>query len=83
MTKLLIFSIQFGERRDYSDAWKKALIDKVRKHELDANSLEVKSKCHFVECLCTACLVKGSAAFTYSISGSRESSRKGIAVRQP
>ncbi|VIO96789.1 Uncharacterized protein BM_BM4861 [Brugia malayi] len=37
-----IFSIKFGERRDYSDAWKKALIDKVRKHELDINSLEVK-----------------------------------------
>ncbi|VDN07510.1 unnamed protein product [Thelazia callipaeda] len=37
-----IFSIKFGERRDYSDAWKKALIDKVRKHELDKNSLEVK-----------------------------------------
>uniref|UniRef100_A0A0R3RUM9 Small ribosomal subunit protein uS15m n=1 Tax=Elaeophora elaphi TaxID=1147741 RepID=A0A0R3RUM9_9BILA len=37
-----IFSIKFGERRDYTDAWKKALIDKVRKHELDINSLEVK-----------------------------------------
>uniref|UniRef100_A0A915PSQ1 Small ribosomal subunit protein uS15m n=1 Tax=Setaria digitata TaxID=48799 RepID=A0A915PSQ1_9BILA len=37
-----IFSIKFGERRDYTDAWKKTLIDKVRKHELDVNSLEVK-----------------------------------------
>ncbi|EFO27732.2 hypothetical protein LOAG_00749 [Loa loa] len=37
-----IFSIKFGERRDYSDAWKKALIEKVQKHELDMNSLEVK-----------------------------------------
>ncbi|OZC12888.1 hypothetical protein X798_00523 [Onchocerca flexuosa] len=37
-----IFSIKFGERRDYTDAWKKALIDKVRKHKLDINSLEVK-----------------------------------------
>lgn len=39
-----LYSIKFGERRDYTDAWKKALIDKVRKHELDINSLEVKSK---------------------------------------
>ncbi|MFH4981618.1 hypothetical protein AB6A40_008327 [Gnathostoma spinigerum] len=37
-----IFSIEFGTRKDLSNAWKKVLIDKVKKHSLDHYSLEMK-----------------------------------------
>lgn len=37
-----IFSVEYGTRRDLTDAWKKSLIDKVKKHELDKESLEMK-----------------------------------------
>lgn len=37
-----IFSIEYGSRRNLSEAWKNALIDQVRKHSLDKSSLEMK-----------------------------------------
>uniref|UniRef100_A0A0M3HVP0 Small ribosomal subunit protein uS15m n=1 Tax=Ascaris lumbricoides TaxID=6252 RepID=A0A0M3HVP0_ASCLU len=37
-----IFSIEYGTRRDLTDAWKNALIGQVKKHELDSQSLEMR-----------------------------------------
>uniref|UniRef100_A0A0N5BSW2 Small ribosomal subunit protein uS15m n=1 Tax=Strongyloides papillosus TaxID=174720 RepID=A0A0N5BSW2_STREA len=37
-----IFSIEYGERRDLSGAWKRTLIDSVNKHKFDDSSLQVK-----------------------------------------
>ena len=38
-----IFSIEFGERRDLTDAWKRELVESVNKHKFDTNSLQSKS----------------------------------------
>ncbi|VDK17414.1 unnamed protein product [Anisakis simplex] len=37
-----IFSIEYGTRRDLTDAWKDVLIGQVKKHELDSESLEMR-----------------------------------------
>jgi hypothetical protein len=41
-----IFSIEFGERSDYTEACKNDLIELVRKHRYDKNSLQIQSKSH-------------------------------------
>lgn len=42
-----LFSIEFGERSDYTEACKKDLIDLVKTHHYDENSLQIKSKLAF------------------------------------
>ncbi|KHN86113.1 28S ribosomal protein S15, mitochondrial [Toxocara canis] len=37
-----IFSIEYGTRRDLTDAWKNVLIGQVKRHELDSQSLEMR-----------------------------------------
>jgi hypothetical protein len=39
-----LFSIEFGERSDYTAACKKDLIALVKKHRYDQSSLSIKSK---------------------------------------
>jgi hypothetical protein len=39
-----LFSIEFGERSDYTEACKKDLIDLVKKHNYDKDSLQIKSE---------------------------------------
>lgn len=39
-----IFSIEFGERHDYTAAHKKDLIDLVKSHHYDKDSMQIKSK---------------------------------------
>lgn len=54
-----IFSIEFGERADYTDACKNDLIELVRKHRYDKNSLQIQSKCYFrrIKVFFFSCLV--------------------------
>ena len=42
-----IFSIEFGERRDLTDAWKRELIESVNKHKFDGDSYQAKSEFSF------------------------------------
>uniref|UniRef100_A0A7E4W1G1 Small ribosomal subunit protein uS15m n=1 Tax=Panagrellus redivivus TaxID=6233 RepID=A0A7E4W1G1_PANRE len=37
-----VFSIDYGERRDLTDAWKRELVESVNKHQFDHNSLQAK-----------------------------------------
>uniref|UniRef100_A0A0N4Z980 Small ribosomal subunit protein uS15m n=1 Tax=Parastrongyloides trichosuri TaxID=131310 RepID=A0A0N4Z980_PARTI len=37
-----IFSIEYGERRDMTNAWKRTMMDSVNKHKLDESSLPSK-----------------------------------------
>jgi len=37
-----IFSIEYGERKDLTDAWKDLIIGQVKKHPLDTKSLEAR-----------------------------------------
>jgi len=37
-----VFSIEFGERRDLTDAWKRELIESVNKHKFDGDSYQAK-----------------------------------------
>jgi hypothetical protein len=37
-----IFSIDFGERKDLTSAWKRELVESVNKHKFDENSLQSK-----------------------------------------
>jgi small subunit ribosomal protein S15 len=39
-----IFSVEYGERSDYTGACKKDLVDLVKKHKYDKNSLQMKSR---------------------------------------
>jgi hypothetical protein len=46
-----IFSIGFGERSDYTEACKNELIELVRKHRYDKDSLQIQSKptCNYLQ----------------------------------